>query len=193
MQQITPYPFPGLYTRQLLDLYTHNPVTRLIFVQRRSDSLLYRNQFANFTNWWDYPTPPFAPTPGLSALNTAANSSGLLIPTGQQGILRSLRIVCDGNEIQEEKPIDYFTKITPWKTLSGRPGVLLPVYNFTLHSPDTQPSGSLNTSRIKNFQVEVDFYPLPVNTNYVYDLTIYVENLNWFEVAGGMGGLKYAL
>jgi hypothetical protein len=101
--------------------------------------------------------------------------------------------VCDGNEIQEEKPIDYFTKITPWKTLSGRPGVLLPVYNFTLHSPDTQPSGSLNTSRIKNFQVEVDFYPLPVNTNYVYDLTIYVENLNWFEVAGGMGGLKYAL
>jgi hypothetical protein len=193
MQQITPYPFPGLYTRQLLDLYTHNPVTRMIFVQRRSDSLQYRNQFANFTNWWNFPTPPFAPTPGLAPINTAANSSGLLIPTGQQGILRSLRVVCDGNEIQEEKPIDYFTKITPWKTLSGRPGQALPVYNFTLHSPNTQPSGSLNTSRIKNFQVEVDFFPLPVNTNYVYDLTIYVENLNWFEVSGGMGGLKYAL
>lgn len=193
MQQITPYPFPGLYTRQLLDLYTHNPVTRMIFVQRRSDSLQYRNQFANFTNWWNFPTPPFAPTPGLTQINTAANSSGLLIPTGQQGILRTIRVVCDGNEIQEEKPIDYFTKITPWKTLSGRPGQALPVYNFSLHSPNTQPSGSLNTSRIKNFQVEVDFFPLPVNTNYVYDLTIYVENLNWFEVAGGMGGLKYAL
>ena len=193
MQQITPYPFPGLYTRQILDLYTHNPVTRMIFVQRRSDSLEYRNDFANFTNWWNYPHPPFAPTPGLTPLNTKANSSGLLIPTGQQGILRSLRVICDGNEIQEEKPIEYFTKITPWKTLSGRPGLVLPVYNFSLHSPTTQPSGSLNTSRIKNFQVEVDFYALPVNTNYVYDLTIYVENLNWFEVAGGMGGLKYAL
>ena len=193
MQQITPYPFPGLYTRQILDLYTHNPVTRMIFIQRRSDSLQYRNDFANFTNWWNYPTPPFAPTPGLTPLNTKANSSGLLIPTGQEGILRTLRVICDGNEIQEEKPIDFFTKIVPWKTLNGRPGTKLPVYNFTLHSPDTQPSGSLNTSRIKNFQVEVDFYPLPVNTNYVYDLTIYVENLNWFEVAGGMGGLKYAL
>lgn len=193
MQQITPYPFPGLYTRQLLDLYTHNPITRLIFIQRRSDSLQYRNDVANFTNWWNYPYPPFAPTPGLTPLNTKANSSGLLIPTGQQGILRSLRIVCDGNEIQEEKPIDYFTKITPYKTLSGRPGQLIPVYNFALHSPTTQPSGSINSSRIKNFQVEVDFYPLPVNTNYVYNLTIYVENLNWFEVAGGMGGLKYAL
>ena len=193
MQQITPYPFPGMYTRQILDLYTHNPVTRMIFIQRRSDSLQYRNDFANFTNWWNYPYPPFAPTPGLTPLNTKANSSGLLIPTGQQGILRTLRVICDGNEIQEEKPIEYFTKITPWKTLSGRPGVLVPVYNFALHSPNTQPSGSLNTSRIKNFQVEVDFFPLPVNTNYVYDLTIYVENLNWFEVAGGMGGLKYAL
>ena len=193
MQQITAYPFPGLYSRQILDLYTHNPVTRLIFIQRRSDSIQYRNDFANFTNWWNYPTPPFSPTPGLTLLNTKANSSGLLIPTGQQSILRSLRVICDGNEIQEEKPIDYFTKITPWKTLNGRPGLTIPVYNFTLHSPDTQPSGSLNTSRVKNFQVEVDFFPLPVNTNYVYDLTIYVENLNWFEVAGGMGGLKYAL
>lgn len=193
MQQITPYPFPGLYTRQLLDLYTHNPVSRMIFIQRRSDSLQYRNDIANFTNWWNYPYPPFAPTPGLTPLNTKANSSGLLIPTGQPGILRSLRVVCDGNEIQEEKPIDFFTKITPWKTMSGKPGQSIPVYNFSLHSPNTQPSGSLNTSRVKNFQVEVDFFPLPVNTNYVYDLTIYVENLNWFEVAGGMGGLKYAL
>ena len=193
MQQITPYPFPGLYTRQILDLYTHNPVSRLIFIQRRSDSIEYRNDFTNFTNWWNYPTPPFAPTPGLIPLNTKANSSGLLIPTGQEGIMRTLRVICDGNEIQEEKPIDYFTKITPWKTLNGRPGTKIPVYNFSLHSPDTQPSGSLNTSRVKNFQVEVDFFPLPVNTNYVYDLTIYVENLNWFEVAGGMGGLKYAL
>ena len=193
LQQITPYPFPGLSNRQLLDLYTHNPVSRLIFIQRRSDSVAYRNDIANFTNWWNYPYPPFAPTPGLTPLNTKANSSGLLIPTGQQGILRSLRVICDGNEIQEEKPIDYFTKLTPWKTLSGKPGSLVPVYNFSLHSPNTQPSGSLNTSRIKNFQVEVDFYPLPVNTNYVYDLTIYVENYNWFEVKGGSGGLKYAL
>ncbi len=193
MQQITPYPFPGLYNRQILDLYTHNPVSRLIFIQRRSDSIEYRNDFANFTNWWNFPQAPFAPTPGLTPLNTKANSSGLLIPQGQIGILRSLRVLCDGNEIQEEKPIDYFTKITPWKVFNGKYSGVIPAYSFALHSPSTQPSGSINSSRIKNFQVEVDFYPLPVNTNYVYDLTIYVENINFFEVASGMGGLKYAL
>lgn len=193
--QITWYSFPGLYNRQILDLYTHNPITRLIFIQRRSDSVPYRNDIANFTNWWNFPYPSFIPTPGQTPLNTKANSSGLFFPQGQPGIMRSLRVLADGNEIQEEKPIDYFTKITPWKTMSGKsmPINQIPVYNFMLHSPSSQPSGSINASRIKNFQVEVDFYPLPPEPNYVYDLTIYVESLNFFEVAGGMGGLKYAL
>ncbi len=193
LTQVTNYPFSGLYTRQILDLETHNPVTRLLFVPRRSDSLQYRNDFGNFTNWFSFPNPPFVPTPNLTQINTSAFSSGLLVPQGQMEIIRALRILCDGNEIQEEKPIEYFTKITPWKTLNGKPMRLVPVYNFALSSPSLQPDGSLNTSRIRNFQVEVDLWPLPTNTNYVYDLNIYVENLNFFTVEGGMGGLKYAL
>jgi hypothetical protein len=102
-------------------------------------------------------------------------------------------VLCDGNEIQEEKPIDYFTKITPFKYISGSPKTLIPIYTFALHTSMTQPSGSINASRIRNFQVEVDVYPLPVDTNYTYNLHIYVENINFFEVASGMGGLKYAL
>jgi hypothetical protein len=69
----------------------------------------------------------------------------------------------------------------------------VPVYNFALGSPTTQPSGSVNASRIRNFQVEVDVHPLPTNTNYVYDLNIYVENINFLVIESGMGGLKYAL
>jgi hypothetical protein len=193
LSQVTNYPFSGLYTRQILDLETHNPVTRLIFVPRRSDSLQYRNDFANFTNWWSFPNPPFVPTPGLTDINTKTNSSGILIPQGQMDIIRALRVLCDGNEIQEEKPVSFFTRITPWKSLTGKPHGFVPVVNFALSSPTPQPNGSLNTSRVRLFQVEVDVNALPVNTNYVYDLNIYVENLNFFTVEGGMGGLKYAL
>ena len=85
----------------------------------------------------------------------------------------------------------------PWKSLQGQQqsytSITMPIYNFALHSPSTQPSGSLNASRIKNFQVEVDVFPLPLDTNYVYNLTIYVDSLNFFIVEGGMGGVKYAL
>jgi hypothetical protein len=192
MNQITTYPFQSLYNRQILDLETHNPITRLLFINQRSDSFA-RNDFANLTNWWNFPYPPYHPTPGQTPMNTSAFSSGVLVPQGQMNIIRALRILCDGNEIQEEKPVDFFTKITPWKCVTGQPKTLIPIYSFELHSPSVQPSGSLNSSRIRNFQVEVDVYPLPAGTTYTYNLTIYVESLNFFEVASGMGGLKYAL
>lgn len=190
--QVTPYPFMGMYNRQILDIETHNPITRLLFMNRRSDAAA-RNDFANLTNWWNFPYPPYAPTPGQTPMNTSAFASGLLVPQGQMGIIRHLRVLCDGNEIQEEKPVEFFTKIVPWKYLTGDPKTIIPIYNFALHSPSVQPSGSINASRIRNFQVEVDVYPLPSGTTYTYDLTVYVENINFFEVASGMGGLKYAL
>ena len=190
--QITAYPFPGQYTRQILDLQTHNPITRLLFLQRRSDAIA-RNDFANFTNWYTYPFAPFAPTPQvISALQTGS-TSGILLPNTQQDIIRSLRVLCDGNEIQEQKNADYFIQLSPYRYARGigQEGLLL--YSFQLNQTPAQASGSINASRIKNFQIDVDVFPLPVDTTYTYDVTIYVENLNWFEVVSGMGGLKYAL
>jgi hypothetical protein len=190
--QVVTYPFPGQYTRQVLDLQTHNPIMRLIFIQRRSDAA-QRNDFANFTNWYTYPYAPFKPTPNVPAYQQQGYSSGILIPNSQQDIIRSLRVLCDGNEIQEQKPVDYFTRISTYRYTKGIGQDGLPVYSFQLSQSPTQGSGSINASRIRNFQIDVDVFPLPVNTTYTYDITVYVENINWFEVASGMGGLKYAL
>ena len=187
--QVTKYPFPTITSRQVLDLYTHNPITRLILLQRRSDAA-QRNDFANFTNWVSWPVAPYSPTPGL---DPAISSSGLLLPNAQIDMLRAVRILCDGNEIQEQKPIDFFSKVSPYRYSKGIGQEGLPIYSFQLHSPSSQPSGSINSSRIRNFQIEVDVFPLPANAPYTYDLNIYVENINWFAVSSGMGGLKYAL
>jgi hypothetical protein len=189
MTQMTRYPFPGLNSIQVLDLYTHNPVSRLVLIQRRSDAVA-RNDFANFTNWAAWPVAPFSATPGL---DPSIPSSGLLLPNAQIDMIRAVRILCDGNEIQEQKPIDYFTKVSTYKYARGIGQDGLPIYAFQLHSPSAQPTGSINTSRIRNFQIEIDVFPLPPNATYTYDLNIYVESINWFEVASGMGGLKYAL
>ena len=189
--QTTAYTFPGLYTRQVLELDTHNPVNRILFVPRRSDSLQYKNDVANYTNWWNWPEQPFLPAGGVTKV-----SSGKLQTARQDQIIRTLRIILDGNEIQEEKPVEYFTKVVPWRNVGGGCSLessYLPIFSFQLESPSTQPSGSVNTSRVRLFQVEVDPYPLPQPTSYVYNLNIYVENINWFEVASGMGGLKWAL
>jgi hypothetical protein len=50
VRQVTTYQFPGI-SSQFVELQTHNPIERLIIVPRRSDSLQYRNQVANFSNW----------------------------------------------------------------------------------------------------------------------------------------------
>ena len=102
----------------------------------------------------------------------------------------------DGNEIQEEKPVDYFTKLQPFRTVKGaslQESQYLPIINFSLTSPDDQPSGSVNASRIRLFQLDVNPWPLPLNPTYVYELNIYAENINFFVVESGYGGLKYAL
>ena len=192
ISQVVTYPFPGQYTRQLLDLQTHNPIMRLIFIQHRSDAG-QRNDFANFTNWYTYPFAPFLPTPNATNFQKQSSTSGILIANTQQDIIRSLRVLCDGNEIQEQKPVDFFTRFSTYRYTRGIGQDGLPIYSFQLGQSPTQASGSINASRIRNFQIDMDVYPLPVDTNYTYDITVYVENINWFEVVSGMGGLKYAL
>ena len=187
LTQITEFPFPGQTTRSVLDLQAHNPLTRMIFVQRRSDSV-YRNDFANFTNWYSYPNYPFVPTPGITG-----NYSGTLLAALQRDMIRSIHVLCDGNEIQETKNTDFFTEYSPYKYAKGTGQAGLSLYSFQLDNSPTQPSGSLNASRIRNFQIDMDFWPLPVNTTYTYDIDIYVENINFLEIVSGMGGLKYAL
>ena len=187
INQVTAYPFPGLFNRQILDLQTHNPLTRLIFIQRRSDAG-NRNDFANFTNWYTYPMAPYYPV-----TNLAQFPSGILLPNAQQDMIRAIRVLCDGNEIQEMKNTDFLTRYVPYRYVKGIGQDGLPIYSFQLGQSSTQPSGSVNASRIRNFQVEVDVFPLPPNTTYTYDLNIYVENINFLEIVSGMGGLKYAL
>ena len=194
VRQITTYEFPGLTTRELLELNTHNPVERMIIVPRRSDSLQYRNQVANFSNWINPLKPPFLPTQGGWPPNVNLTSAtGNFVLYGQRSIVVAMAVLGDGNLLQEEKPLEYFTQVVPWKYLTGIPDPELIVYPFGLHSPTTQPDGSVNSSRIKLFQVDLQVYPLPGNSFYQYDITIYVESLNWVNIASGMGGLKYAL
>jgi hypothetical protein len=188
--QMTNFPFYEQTGRSLLDLQAHNPLTRILFVQRRSDSYK-RNDFANFTNWYTYPAYPFSPNP--SPPPGVRYTSGILLPAMQQEMIRGIHIICDGNEIQEMKPTQFFTDFSVYKYAKGTGQAGLPIYSFQLHKSATQPSGSINASRIRNFQIDMDFWPLPVGIPYKYNVDIYVENLNFLEIVSGMGGLKYAL
>ena len=190
VRQVTPYLFPSVTSRQLFELFTHNPVPRLIVVPRRSDSVANRNAWTNYTNWWLYPAAPFIPTASAIPIGGSSGLNGVGI---QQDIIRQVRILCDGNEIQEIKPLQYFNELSSWKYAAGVFPSGLAIYSFALDTSKwTKPSGTLNTSRVKKFQIDLDIWPLRNDTTYTYNHTVYVESLNFFVVEGGMGGMKYA-
>ena len=196
VNQVTKINNTNIYTRTTVDLEISNPITRLFFIPRRSDSYTYRNQVANYTNWINPLKAPWLSTPGAPQLQNLLMSSGLIVPNAQIQILNSLRVLLDGNEYQEEKPIEYYTNVQPYRTVTGgslSESQYMPIVNFSLLSPDDQPSGSINASRIRLFQLDLNPWPLPVNPSYVYDVAVYAENINFFVVESGYGGLKYAL
>jgi hypothetical protein len=190
VRQVTNYPFPSISSRQLFDLYTHNPVPRIIVIPRRSDSTQYLNAWTNYTNWWRYGKAPFIPA--ISSV-PMGGYSGINVTSMQQDIIRQIRIVCDGNDAQEIKPLQYFNELSSWRYATGVFPDGLAIYSFALDTSKwMKPSGSLNTSRVKNFQLDIDPWPLAQDTMYLINYQVYVESINFLVIEGGMGGMKYA-
>lgn len=165
-------------------------ITRFIFVTRRTD-WDRRNEFTNFTNWSTYPYAPWDPGALTGVLNY--NASGLVVANSQRDIIRGIRILSNGNEIQEQKPYDFLTKIYPFRYTTGSANAEIPIYTWALTSSKIQPSGSINSSRITKFEVEITFNPLFLGANYGYNVDLYVETLNFLVIASGSGAPKYVL
>ncbi len=204
VHQVQLFRFPSVVTRTKLDLDAHGLVSRILFYARRSDAIDSRNDFINCSNWKNLTQAPYWPlAPGSSVPN-----SGLAVPYSQRDILRSARLVLDGNDAFDERPADWYELEKPFHNTAGQgitglhPGALKPdnvmgpLYQipFALNGSDhEQPSGTMNASRVHSLQLEVNPWPLDPMSNYAYDFTVFVESLNTIKYINGMAGLAFAI
>jgi hypothetical protein len=204
VHQVQTFTFPNTVTRKKLDLDAHGVTHRILFYGRRSDAIPFRNDYTNLSNWKSLGQAPYWPITGAPMPN-----SGLLMPYTQRDILRSARLICAGNELFEEKPADFFEVHTPYTTMTGGgtsgltagsnvrpPDVFGPLYHipFALRSSDhDQPSGSLNMSRLREIQLEVETWPVDPDGTYTYDFTVFVESMNIIKYLNGMAGMGFAV
>jgi hypothetical protein len=133
-------------------------------------------------------------------------ASGLNVQGLQRRILKNMFLSANGQPLFDTLDSDYFTTYVPFRNLKGdgmaygdyslaSQGEMWPiqVYSFALNgSTVEQPTGTLNTSRIDRLEMDIDVEPIPTLANYTYELQMFVETLNFFEVSNGLGGLKFA-
>ena len=204
VHQVQRFSFPSLTARTVLDLDVHGILNRIIFFGRRSDAIESRNDFINLSNWKNLNQAPYWPTSNAAFFP----NSGRLLSYAQRDVLRSARLLLAGNEMFEEKPANYFELHTQYQNAVGsgssgiNPGglkpddVMGPLYhiNFALNVSDhSEPSGTLNTSRIREVQLEVQPWDLDPLSPFAYDFTVYCETLNIVKFTNGMGGLGFAI
>jgi hypothetical protein len=133
-------------------------------------------------------------------------ASGLNIAGTRRLIGRNVFLNANGQPLFDSIDTSYFNTYVPYKYLSGgsvpyndyglaTQGEMWPIYSYSFAingSSVEQPSGTLNTSRIDRLEMDVDVEPIPFLANYTYELQVFVETLNFLEIASGLGGLKFA-
>ena len=216
VRQMQQFVYSGIANRATYRLDVHNVATRIVYFARRSDAVLYRNQYTNLTNWI-YPQGSNRPVayPVLGEIPHEVYVNGVLMPIGRAGlnipglqrrILRNVFLTGNGQPFFDSEDSSYFTEYTPYRYLKGygapfsdfglaAQSEMWPIhtYSFALNGSDiSQPSGTLNTSRIDRLEMDVDVEPIPTLANYTYDLYVFVETINFLEITSGMGGLKFA-
>ena len=216
-------------------------VSSWMFYFRRSDANL-RNEWSNYSNWPYNNVLPYdvldPPTSSNLILNSQLNSIGPsdnykdsagnltssniyitpeLSPDNLKNILTRLSILFDGQYRENDLDAGIYNYITKYKMSNGESNDGLYSYNYTLNTGDQiQPSGSINLSKFKTIEIELNTIIPPFDTTaiskticdsennvigitgkdiiytHTYDLYFIEERYNVLRFIGGNAGLVYA-
>jgi len=137
VRQAQNFIFSGVTTRSTYRLDVHNIATRLVYFARRSDSLPFRNQPTNLTNWIN-PQGSLRPvaiggapdgssgygiTPNYVTVNgmpsVPIGRSGINLQGLQRRILRNMFLTANGQPLFDAQDSAYFNEYVPYQYLRG--------------------------------------------------------------------------
>jgi hypothetical protein len=185
-----------------LDLKQHNLISRILFTIRRTD-FINNNDHTNLLNWSNYNYEPKNTL--ITPQFTNINNTGTQNNSYKRNILNHARIKVNGNEIFETQNPIYYNAIQPYLNtkIINTPGIYQ--YSFALNPNEYQPSGILNVSRVRDFEIELDLDNIETTTifdeeleqhistySYQYKIDVFTETYNFLKIASGLGGLMYA-
>ena len=113
--------------------------------------------------------------------------------------LKSAEIRFNGFVRQSRRNVTYFHTIQSYSYHTSNVEQPIYTYSFSLNPENSQPSGSCNFSKIKNFTLHLELKKPPiiivndsVKNEWEYNVKVYLINYNILKISNGLGGLVFA-
>ena len=146
-----------------IDLNISNSIKEILWVLRRGD-------INNYNDWTNL-------TPAIPLDDTFS-------------ILKSAKIVWNGQDRFEEKPYEYFNLLQPFQHHTSAPRAGIHTYSFAIYPEKVNPSGSYNASIINKQQLTFTLNSYSgINS---FDASVYALYYNIFRVMAGHGSMVFA-
>lgn len=152
-----------------------NPVSRLFMIARREDFIV-RNAWSRLGNWPD--------------AGTGRDASDRLYPY-EDPIIQTFTLRFNGVEVLEELPREYLTRFDPYQYSEGKGHDGIACYSFGIENRPDRTSGTVNFGTIRDPIITVNVTPASLAPA-GYNVTLFVESVNWFRYTSGLAGLVYA-
>lgn len=111
---------------------------------------------------------------------------------GDDHIMRSAKLMFNGNDRFDEKDPTYFNFVQPFQHHKANYKDGLYLYSFSINADDVeQPSGACNCSLINKIQMYMTTR-LPDDEYYAYDVTFYAISYNLLRIEKGLGSVAFA-
>jgi len=158
-----------------IELDFNHPVKEIIWVIQLSEA-------KNYNDWTNYSNSLVSST----YTQVDETESGVVDPTGE--ILKDAVILINGHERFTPRKAKYFRLVQPFNHHTNIPRNFIYSYSFSLMPENSQPSGSLNFSRIDNSQLSLTC----IDNVKECSVNVYAINYNILKIMSGMGGILYS-
>jgi hypothetical protein len=194
VQYTPPYPVTAQQTTATVSVEFNHPLKEFIFVAQR-DEMANRNEWFNYSNRAiDEPVP----SSGSYNVQNYMNSNA---PADRMDLIASAKLQLDGYDRFTARTPMYFRLEQPYEHHTTTPvNSFIYNYSFALRPEDSQPTGTMNASRIDSIVWQIQMNPVlsnPLLPDWKQrgncHIVVYGHNYNVFRVINGFGGLLFTI
>jgi hypothetical protein len=201
VQYTPPYSVTAQQTTATISIEFNHPIKEFMFVVQR-DIMMDRNE------WFNYSSLPYTESFSQQFIDNYINSN---TPVGRLDLISTAKLQLDGYDRFAYRSPQYFRLQQPYEHHTTTPvDAFIYNYSFALRPEDSQPTGTMNASRIDSIVWQIQMNPIlsnqaltvppsstvilpPCKQRGACHIVVYAHNYNVFRVINGFGGLLFTI